>query len=146
MTAPCWRSGSTAGIDRHPAHGLSIPKIEAKYRPYLDGLASRAEFTYLSEEMLGEIIGGYPSLIDSGGVNAPRYAIYGLHGEFEVEGHGIPPDIEVEEIPKDVAAGHDLQLEKAVQVVLDQLREHPVPAIPIPPYPNYHQNDGLGVK
>jgi tricorn protease len=91
-------------------------------------------------------IGGYPSLLDGGSVTAPRYAIYGLHGEFEVEGHGIPPDIEVEELPKDVAAGHDLQLEKAVQVVMDQLKEHPVPAIPIPPYPNYHPNDGLGVK
>ena len=91
-------------------------------------------------------IGGYPSLLDGGGVTAPRYAIYGLHGEFEVEGHGIPPDIEVQEYPKDVAAGHDLQLEKAVQVVMDQLKANPVPEIPIPPYPNYHQNDGLGVK
>jgi tricorn protease len=91
-------------------------------------------------------IGGYPSLLDGGGVTAPRYAIYGLTGNWEVEGHGIPPDIEVEELPKDVAAGHDLQLEKAVQVVMDQLKEHPVPAIPIPPYPNYHPNDGLGVK
>ena len=36
-------------------HGLSIPKIEAKYKPFLDGLASRDEFTYLSTEMLGEI-------------------------------------------------------------------------------------------
>jgi tricorn protease len=91
-------------------------------------------------------IGGYPSLLDGGSVTAPRYAIYGLHGEFEVEGHGIPPDIEVQEYPKDTAAGHDLQLEKAVQEVLDQLKEKPVPEIPIPPYPNYHQNDGLGVK
>jgi tricorn protease len=89
-------------------------------------------------------IGGYPTLIDGGSVTAPRYAIYGLHGEFEVEGHGIAPDVEVEEYPKDVAAGHDLQLEKAVSVVLEQLKEHPVPAIPIPVYPNYHQHDGLG--
>jgi len=91
-------------------------------------------------------IGNYPPLMDGGAVTAPRYALYGLHGEFEVEGHGIPPDVEVEELPKDVAAGHDAQLEKAVSVVMDQLKEHPIPAIPIPPYPNYHQNDGLGVK
>jgi tricorn protease len=51
----------------------------------------------------------------------------------------------VEERPKEVAAGHDAQLEKAVLVVLDQLKEHPVPEIPIPPTPNYHPNDGLGV-
>jgi tricorn protease len=91
-------------------------------------------------------IGGYPPLIDGGGVTAPRYAIYGLNGDWEVEGHGIKPDVEVEELPKDVAAGHDLQLEKSVQIVLEQLKDHPVPEIPIPPYPNYHKTDGLGVK
>jgi tricorn protease len=89
-------------------------------------------------------IGGYPVLMDGGSVTAPRYAIYGLKGEFEVEGHGIAPDVEVEEYPKDVAAGHDLQLEKAVSIVLEQLKEHPVPVAPIPKYPNYHEKDGLG--
>jgi tricorn protease len=89
-------------------------------------------------------IGGYPTLIDGGSVTAPRYAIYGLHGEFEVEGHGIAPDVEVEELPKDVAAGHDAQLEKAVAIVVEQLREHPVPVIPVPAYPDYHKTDGLG--
>jgi tricorn protease len=89
-------------------------------------------------------IGGYPTLIDGGGVTAPRYAIYGLNGEWEVEGHGIPPDVEVEELPKDMAAGHDLQLEKAVSIVMEQLKEHPVVMPAIPPYPNFHKTDGLG--
>lgn len=89
-------------------------------------------------------IGGYPSLIDGGYVTAPRYAIYGLNGEWEVEGHGIPPDVEVEELPKDVAAGHDIQLERAVSIVMEQLKEHPVTEPAIPPYPNYHQHDDLG--
>ncbi|HEY6448514.1 MAG TPA: PDZ domain-containing protein [Acidobacteriaceae bacterium] len=91
-------------------------------------------------------IGGYPVLIDGGAVTAPRYAIYGLHGDWEVEGHGIAPDVEVEELPKDMAAGHDLQLEKAVSVVMEQLKEHPVVMPAIPPYPNYHKTDGLGVS
>jgi tricorn protease len=89
-------------------------------------------------------IGGYPVLIDGGGVTAPRYAIYGLNGEWEVEGHGIAPDVEVEELPKDVAAGHDPQLERAVSILLQQLMDHPVPTPAIPPYPNYHQHDDLG--
>jgi tricorn protease len=89
-------------------------------------------------------IGGYPTLIDGGAVTAPRYAIYGLNGEWEVEGHGIAPDVEVENLPKDVAAGHDPQLERAVAIVLEQLKEHPVTPPPVPPYPNYHTNDGLG--
>jgi tricorn protease len=89
-------------------------------------------------------IGGYPTLIDGGSVTAPRYAIYGLNGQWEVEGHGIPPDVEVEELPKDVAAGHDVQLERAVAIVMQQLKEHPVTMPPIPSYPNFHEQDDLG--
>jgi tricorn protease len=89
-------------------------------------------------------IGGYPTLIDGGSVTAPRYAIYGLNGDWEVEGHGIAPDVPVEELPKAVAAGHDAQLERAVAIVLQQLKEHPVPESPIPPYPNYHKDSDIG--
>jgi tricorn protease len=91
-------------------------------------------------------IGGFPSLLDGGRVTAPRYAIYGLNGDWEVENRGIPPDVEVEELPKDVAAGHDRQLETGVQLVLDELKANPVLAIPVPAYPNYHKSDGLGVQ
>jgi tricorn protease len=91
-------------------------------------------------------IGGYPTLIDGGYVTAPRYAIYGLNGDWEVEGHGIAPDVEVQELPKDVAAGHDAQLERAVSIALEQLKEHPVVEPAVPPYPNHHEHDGLGVR
>ncbi|RRA50009.1 protease [Acidipila sp. EB88] len=89
-------------------------------------------------------IGGYPTLLDGGSVTAPRYAIYGLNGAWEVEGHGIAPDVEVEDLPKDEAAGHDMQLERAVAVVVQQLKEHPVSEPPVPPYPNYHLHDDVG--
>ena len=89
-------------------------------------------------------IGGYPTLIDGGSVTAPRYAIYGLGGEWEVEGHGIPPDVMVEELPKDVAAGHDAQLERAVAIVMQELKEHPVPVSPVPPYPDFHKGTDIG--
>jgi tricorn protease len=89
-------------------------------------------------------IGGYPVLLDGGSVTAPRVALYGLHGEFEVENHGVAPDVEVEYDPKSVAAGHDPQLERAVEILLDDLKKNPPQQFAVPPYPNYHQNDGLG--
>ncbi len=82
-------------------------------------------------------IGGYPQLMDGGRVTAPRWAIYGLNGHWEVENHGIAPDIEVEQDPKLVREGHDPQLEKAVQVVLAALEKHPLPTFVRPPYPVY---------
>ncbi|HEY2460352.1 MAG TPA: PDZ domain-containing protein [Candidatus Acidoferrum sp.] len=89
----------------------------------------------------GGLVGiyGYPQLMDGGSVTAPRVAIYGLHGQWEVENHGIAPDVEVENDPASVAAGHDAQLEKAVQVTLDALKKNPVVLPDHPPYPNYQK-------
>jgi tricorn protease len=89
----------------------------------------------------GGLVGiyGYPPLLDGGFVTAPRVAIYGLHGEWEVENHGIAPDIEVENDPASVAAGHDRQLEKAVEVTLESLKKNPVVIPGHPPYPSYHK-------
>jgi len=81
----------------------------------------------------------YPPLLDGGFVTAPRVGIYGLHGEWEVENRGIAPDIEVENDPASVAAGHDRQLERAVEVTLEALKNNPVVIPEHPPYPNYHK-------
>ena len=82
-------------------------------------------------------IGGYPPLIDGGTVTAPRIALFGLTGQWEVENAGISPDIEVEHDPKLVRAGRDPQLEKAVEVVLAALQKSPPPNYPVPVYPKY---------
>ncbi|HYL83550.1 MAG TPA: PDZ domain-containing protein [Candidatus Angelobacter sp.] len=89
----------------------------------------------------GGLVGiyNYPPLLDGGFVTAPRVGIYGLHGEWEVENHGIAPDIEVENDPASVAAGHDRQLEKAVEVTMEALKKNPVVIPDHPPYPNYHK-------
>ena len=84
----------------------------------------------------------YPQLIDGGSVTAPRVAIYGLKGDWEVENHGITPDVEVEMDPAVVREGHDPQLEKAVEVILDQLKKNPPPSYTKPAYPDYHQKVG----
>jgi tricorn protease len=81
-------------------------------------------------------IGGYPPLIDGGTITAPRWAIYGTKGEWEVEDIGIPPDVEVEQDPALVRQGHDPQLGRAVQVALDQLAAAPPAKFPRPAYPD----------
>jgi tricorn protease len=83
-------------------------------------------------------IGNYPVLIDGGTVTAPRWAFYGLTGEWEVENHGIAPDVEVEQDPKLVREGHDPQLERAVAVDLELLKKNPPESFKRPEYPNYH--------
>jgi tricorn protease len=80
----------------------------------------------------------YPQLIDGGSVTAPRVAFYNPQGEWEVENYGTTPDIEVELDPAAWRAGHDPQLEKAVEVVMEALRKNPLPKPRKPAYPNYH--------
>jgi len=79
-----------------------------------------------------------PELIDGGHVTAPNWAIWNPDGHFDVENHGITPDIVVEQDPKLVREGHDPQLEKAVAVVMEELEKNPPAKLKRPPYPNYH--------
>lgn len=65
--------------------------------------------------------------------------VYGLKGDWEVENRGITPDIEVEVDSALARQGRDPQLEKAVEVILDQLEKNPLPTYKRPEYPNYHQ-------
>ena len=81
----------------------------------------------------------YPQLMDGGSITAPRIAIYGLQGDWEVENRGIAPDVEVEYDPKLVRQGHDPQLEKAVELALDLLAKNPPPQFKKPAYPNYQK-------
>ncbi|MBV9082858.1 MAG: PDZ domain-containing protein, partial [Acidobacteriaceae bacterium] len=91
-------------------------------------------------------IGGYPNLMDGGKVTAPRWAFYGLKGQWEVENHGVTPDIEVDLDPKLVRQGHDPQLERAVEIVMQALKTNPPEKYGKPPYPNYHQHFPTGAS
>jgi tricorn protease len=82
-------------------------------------------------------IGGFPHLIDGGGVTAPRVRLYGTKGEWEVENVGVAPDDDVEQDPALVRQGHDPQLERAVAVVLDELQKNPPKKLTHPPPPRF---------
>jgi len=87
----------------------------------------------------GGLVGIFPipALMDGGMVTAPNHAVFNPDGKYDVENHGVDPDIEVESDPELVRQGHDPQLERAVQEILSELAEHPLPEPKRPPYPNY---------
>jgi len=92
--------------------------------------------TLIGRRTWGGLVGilGFPTLMDGGGITAPNLAIWTEDG-WLVENVGVPPDIEVEMWPAQVIAGHDPQLEKAIEVVLEQLEANPPPTATRPPYP-----------
>jgi tricorn protease len=72
--------------------------------------------------------------MDGGFVSAPNLAIWTEDG-FIVENEGVPPDVEVEQWPAEVEAGRDPQLEKAIEIVLEQLARNPQHKPARPPFP-----------
>jgi tricorn protease len=76
-----------------------------------------------------------PLFIDGGSMIAPRGGFFNREGQWDVENKGIPPDVDVENWPKDVIAGHDPQLERAVQEGLRMLKEKPVTRLDHEPSP-----------
>jgi tricorn protease len=91
-------------------------------------------------------VNGTPPLMDGGGVGSPSSALYGLSGDWEVENVGVAPDIEVDFDPAAWRQGRDPQLEKAVQVLMEELKKNPRPKYPRPPYPNYHNGRTAEIK
>lgn len=84
-------------------------------------------------------IGGYPTLIDGGSVTAPHFAFYTPEGKWDIENRGVAPDVEIDLDPKAWREGHDVQLEKAVNYLLDELKKNPPKEYKRPPYPDYHK-------
>ena len=67
-----------------------------------------------------------PQFIDGGSMIAPRGGFFTRDGKWAVENEGTAPDIDVENWPKDVIAGRDPQLERAVDEALRLLKEKPI--------------------
>ena len=97
--------------------------------------------TLIGERTWGGEVGitGYPPLIDGGMVTAPSLAFFTTQGQWGIENKGVPPDVEVPMDPAAWRQGRDPQLEKAVEVVLEQLKAHPLPTPTVPSFPNYYK-------
>jgi tricorn protease len=108
-------------------------------------------FTYFFKHYkLGPVIGmrtwggvrgirGYIPLLDGGYVTRPEFSLYGLDSQWLIENRGVQPDIVVDNRPDQVMAGHDPQLEKAIEIAMKEIQEHPkkLPPRPadLPAYP-----------
>jgi tricorn protease len=110
---------------------------------YSDG----EEFPYYFRAMkLGPVIGrrtrggevgsdpGWP-LADGGTVSVPNYGMFTVQDGWVIEGRGVEPDIDVLSDPNAWARGKDPQLDKAIQVLMDDLAKHPVKRPIFPPDP-----------
>ncbi len=62
---------------------------------------------------------------DGGSVTMPDFGMWDTGGNWTIENHGVDPDIEVENAPHELVAGHDPQLERAIQYSLEQLKSNP---------------------
>ena len=85
----------------------------------------------------GGVVGitSHGPLIDGGNVNVPEFGFADAAGRWIIEGHGVDPDIAVENDPQSVLAGRDPQLERGVAEVLRMLQEHPRGLPPRPAAP-----------
>ena len=74
----------------------------------------------------GGVIGiaGRTPLIDGGQIFVPEFGTASADGQWVIEGHGVDPDIEVENDPRDVIAGKDAQLDRAIAEVTKALETH----------------------
>jgi tricorn protease len=76
-----------------------------------------------------------PGFIDGGTMIAPRGGFFTRDGKWAVENEGVGPDIDVENWPKDVIAGRDPQLERAVEEAMKLLKSHPANRMTTEPAP-----------
>jgi tricorn protease len=93
--------------------------------------------TLVGTRTWGGLVGTWdtPAFVDGGRMIAPRGGFINREGEWDVEGVGVAPDIEVHQTPRDVIEGRDPQLERAVAEALRLLELNPVEFLPEPPPP-----------
>jgi tricorn protease len=93
--------------------------------------------TLIGTRTWGGLIGlsGNAPFVDGGSLHVPTFAIF-ENNQWIIEGIGVSPDIEVVDTPHQLAKGEDPSLEKAVEVLLKELNEHPAAEIKQPADPD----------
>ncbi len=91
-------------------------------------------------------ISGNARLVDGGYLSVPRFGIYDHSGNWIIEGVGVSPDIEVVDRPEELAKGNDPGIEKAVEVLLDELKRNPRKRVTVPTPPDRSKWIELEIK
>ena len=85
----------------------------------------------------GEIwLGSSNRLSDGGLARAPMTGVYGPEGEWLIEGHGVEPDISVDNLPHATFNGEDAQLDAAIEYLMKEIEKDPRAVPPPPPHPD----------
>jgi tricorn protease len=95
--------------------------------------------TIIGKRSWGGVVGirGSLPLLDGGYLNRPEFSRYDIDGkEWIMEGVGVEPDIFVDNDPAKEFAGEDEQLNRAIQVIQEQMKTKPGKLAPPPPYPD----------
>ena len=86
----------------------------------------------------GGVVGIRGSLpfIDGASLHRPEFAHFDADlKKFVIEGHGVDPDIDIDNDPSKEYAGEDQQLNKAIEVIMEELKKWPESLPPVPEYP-----------
>jgi len=88
------------------------------------------------------------ALADRGIATAAETGVYGPEGKWLIEGHGVDPDIVVDNLPNATFNGKDAQLEAALKHLEELIRKDPFPVPPTPAYPDktFHSRTSTGSK
>jgi tricorn protease len=141
-----------SGIATEPEEVLNGPKVallnhwsasDGDIFPYLFHLYGLGKL--VGTRSWGGVRGirGYWQMMDGGYITIPEEALYGLDSRWVLENHGVEPDVEVENEPTDLLAGHDAQLETAVDLLLKAIAGKPAALPPPPPWIPAYPTNGI---
>ena len=122
-------------VDSYPSHSVAGPMVAVTDEwAGSDGDIFSHQFKQMKLGKLvgkrtwGGVIGIHPrlSLADGTMTTQPEFATYMKDVGWKVENYGTDPDVEVDVTPEDYAKGRDPQLDKAIEIALEQLKKKPV--------------------
>ncbi len=104
---------------------------------FLEDFKARKLGTVIGVPSWGGLVGilNGQTTIDNGTIQQSNNAFYNEKGQWLIENHGGDPDILLENDPASASAGKDAQLDKAVDVLLKQVKDKPFSWPPVPKYP-----------